>query len=497
MKSVKRVLSCAAAVALILALGTGTLASGGMSGEASGEASGGASGGAFGPASLTWEQSAALSRQNAAIWQEEGSSAYADERIVSKADDFTAVFAEGGTLSLVRSMIFTSGREAQSPNTTMHFADANFYGTAAAVLAGRDAELSLSDDLIVTTGEGANGVFSYGGAITMIDTVVECYGNENAHGIDAVQGGTICGEGIDVYTSGINSGAAATDTGGGTIELVDSALAARMAPGVYMDGDGVAHLENTTVTVGFDRDGNAVDWAFVTNDGRDGVSDETKPNTAEGLVLTGNAVITALDTDVTAPYGVKFHSQSATSQTGVLTMTGGSLTSTAYDVIYVTGANGSGVLDSVTCSPAEGRYLIRVCNLVPANLAEPGVGKKICAATGDFTLKNGIYTGDVWALNAAEEAEWGAQLEGASRYDNSLKLTVENATFTGAAIHVSELTLSDGAVWTVSGDSDIGVLTVESGCKAVLPARATVTVNGAATDELTAGSYENVHINLR
>ena len=484
MKALKQVLACAAAAALVLTLGTGALASG--------EASGGASG----PASLTWEQSAALSRQNAAIWQDEGSSAYADERIVSKENDFTAVFAEGGSLSLSDSVIFTSGREAQSPNTTMHFADANFYGTAAAVLAGTGAELALADDLIVTTGEGANGVFSYGGEITMTGTVVECYGNENAHGIDAVQGGTICGVGIDVYTSGINSGAAATDTGGGIIELVDSALAARMAPGVYMDGDGKASLANTTVTVGFDRDGNAVDWAYVTNDGRDGVSDETKPNTAEGLVLTGNAVITAADTDVIAPCGVKFHSQSATTQVGVLTMTGGSITSTACDVIYVTGANGSGVLDGVTCSPAEGRYLIRVCNLVPANLAEPGVGAKICAATGDFTLKNGVYTGDVWALNAAEEETWGAQLEDAGRYDNALKLAVESASLTGAAIHVAELTLSEGAVWAVTGDSDVGVLTVDAGCAVELPAGAVVTVNGAAADALTAGTYENVIITL-
>ena len=484
MTAIKRVLACAAAAALVLTLGTGALASG--------EPSGGASG----PASLTWEQSAALSRQNTAIWQEEGDASYADERIVSKENDFTAVFAEGGSLSLDRSVIFTSGREAQSPNTTMHFADANFYGTAAAVLVGTGGSLTLSDDLIVTTGEGANGVFSYGGGITMTDTVVECYGNENAHGIDAVQGGTIYGERIDVYTSGINSGAAATDTGGGTIELVDSALAARMAPGVYMDGDGKASLANTTVTVGFDRDGNAVDWAYVTNDGMDGVSEETKPNTAEGLVLTGNAVITAMDTDVIAPYGVKFHSQSATSQVGVLTMTGGSITSTAYDVIYVTGANGSGVLDGVTCLPAEGRYLIRVCNLVPANLAEPGVGAKICAATGDFTLKNGVYTGDVWALNAVEEETWGAQLDGAGRYDNSLKLTVENASFTGTAIHVSELILLDETVWTVTGDSDVGLLTVGAGCEVELPAGAVVTINGAAAGALTAGTYENVSITL-
>ena len=482
MKAVRRVMSCAAAAALTLTLGIGALASG--------EASGGASG----PASLTWEQSAALSRDNAAIWQAEGTASYADERIISKADDFTAVFAEGGSLSLDRSVIFTSGREAQSPNTTMHFADANFYGTAAAVLAGTGAELTLSDDLIVTTGEGANGVFSYGGGITMTNTVVECYGDENAHGIDAVQGGTIQGLNIEVYTSGINSGAAATDTGGGTIELVDSALAARMAPGVYIDGDGIAHLRNTAVTVGFDRGGNAVTEMYVTNDGMDGISEETKPNTAEGLVLTGNAVIMAEDSDVIAPYGVKFHSQSATSQVGVLTLTGGSITSTAYDVIYVTGANGSGVLDGVTCSAAEGRYLIRVCNLVPANLSEPGVGAKICAATGDFTLKNGEYTGSVWALNAGEEEIWGAQLDDARRYDNSLKLTLENAVWSGAAIHVSELTLADGAVWTVTGDSDIGLLTVGADCVVDIPVGAGVTVNGAAVTALPAGTYENVSI---
>ncbi|MGM9615186.1 MAG: hypothetical protein ACI3W7_06660 [Oscillospiraceae bacterium] len=478
----KKILTCVLTIGMILSLGVGAFASG--------EASGGVSGG---PASLSWEESAALSRESAVIWQEDGNESYRDTVIVSKDDDFTAVFAEGGALTMEDITILTSGREAQSPNTTMHFADANFYGTAAAVLAGVGAELTMDGAVIATTGEGANGVFSYGGIITLKNAVIETYGNENAHGIDAVTGGYIYGENIDVYTSGINSGVAATDTGGGTIVLVDSALASRMSPGVYMDGDGVASLTNTTVTVGFDRDGNVIDWAYVTNDGADGVSNETKINNAEGLVLTGNAEITATNTDVTAPYGVKFHSQSATSQVGVLNMTGGSITSTAFDVIYVTGANGSGVLDGVTCVPMEGRCLIRVCNLVPANLAEEGVGAKICAAAGDFTLKNGEYTGDVWALNASEEEEWGAQLDDASRYDNSLALTLENADWTGAAIHVSALTLADGAMWTVTGDSDIGTLTVGTDCGITVPDGASVTVNGKAM-ELAAGIYENVSI---
>ena len=150
MTAIKRVLACAVAAALALALGTGALASG--------EASGGASG----PASLTWEQSATLSRDNAAIWQDGGGASYADERIVSKENDFTAVFAEGGSLSLDRSVIFTSGREAQSPNTTMHFADANFYGTAAAVLAGTGAALTVADDLIVGQGELLEGLYRKG-----------------------------------------------------------------------------------------------------------------------------------------------------------------------------------------------------------------------------------------------------------------------------------------------------------------------------------------------
>ncbi len=93
------------------------------------------------------------------------------------------------------------------------------------------------------------------------------------------------------------------------------------------------------------------------------------------------------------------------------------------------------------------------------------MGAKICAGTGDFTLKGGDYAGNVWALNAEEEASWGAQLEDAKRYDNSLKLRVEDANWTGAAIHVNELTLTDGAVWTATGESDIALLTEEKGAE--------------------------------
>lgn len=468
-----------------------------VSAFASGEASGDMGGASMGPASLTWEQSADLSRESAVLWQEEGKSEYSDDIILSDADDFTAVFAEGGEMAIEDYTIVTTGREAQSPNTTMHFANANFYGTAAAVLAGVGAELSMEDCSVVTTGEGANGIFTYGGEVYLKDMYVACFGNENAHGVDAVQDGAIYGENIWVYTSGINSGVAATDTGGGLIDLKDSVLISAMAPGAYMDGDGVAVLENVTVMVGFDKQGEPVTEMYMSNSGMDGIAEETKENTAEGLVHTGNAVITAVNTDVTAPYGVKFHSQSSTSQVGVLTMTGGSITSTAFDVIYVTGANGSGVLDNVACTVAEGRYLIRVCNLVPANLEEPGVGAKICAGTGDFTLKNGEYAGDVWALNAAEEAEWGAQLEGANRYDNSLKLTVEDAAWTGAAIHVNELTLEKGAVWTVSGDSDAALLTVAAGAEVIVPAGGSITVDGEAVAALGEGSYTNVVITLK
>lgn len=472
-------------LALALMLSTGALASG--------EASGGAS---MGPASLTWDQSAELSRSAAEIWQDGGESSYSGGVILSDADDYTAIFAEGGVMDVEDYTIVTTGREAQSPNTTMHFANANFYGTAAAVLVGVGVELTIKDTAVATTGEGANGIFTYGGNVYLEDVTVVCFGNENAHGIDAVQDGAIYGENVYVYTSGINSGVAATDTGGGLINLKNSTLVSAMAPGVYMDGDGVAVLENVTVKVGFDKNGEAMTQMYMSNSGMDGVMEEMKENTAEGLVHTGNAVITATDTDVTAPYGVKFHSQSKTTQVGVLTMTGGSIRSTAYDVIYVTGANGSGVLDGVECIPAEGRYLIRVCNLVPANLAEPGVGAKICAGTGDFTLKNGEYTGDVWALNAQEEETWGAQLEGAGRYDNSLKLTVENAVWSGAAIHVNDLSLEEGTVWNVTGESDMAELTVAEGAQVVVPAGGTITVDGEAVGVLGAGSYSNVVITL-
>ncbi len=462
-----------------------------MSALASGEASGGM---AAGPASLTWEQSADLSRASAELWQDEGESAYAGGVILSDENDYTAIFAEGGVMTVADYTIATTGREAQSPNTTMHFADANFYGTGAAVLAGEGGELTMSDSSIVTTGEGANGVFTYGGTIWLEDVHIACFGKENAHGVDAVQNGAIYGENIWVYTSGINSGVAATDTGGGYIELKDSTLISAMAPGVYMDGQGVSLFENVTVQVGFDKDGSPVTEMYMTNSGADGVAEEMKENTAEGLVMTGDGQITAIDTDVTAPYGVKFHSQSSTTQIGILSMTGGSITSTAYDVLYVTGANGSGVLDGVDCTVAEGRYLIRICNLVPANLAEPGVGAKICAGTGDFTLRGGSYEGDAWALNAEEEATWGAQLEDASRYDNSLKLCIEDANWTGAAIHVNELALADGAVWTPAGESDIALLTVEKGAEIQLSADMSVTVNGEAVTDLGEGVYENVSI---
>lgn len=468
-------------LALMLLLSTGAMAASGETGGAS-----------MGPASLTWEQSAALSRESAVLWQTDGESAYADDMILADADDFTAIFAEGGAMTVEGYTIATTGREAQSPNTTMHFADANFYGTAAAVLAGEGARLTMENSAVVTTGEGANGIFTYGGEVYLKNVSVACFGHENAHGVDAVQNGAIHGENIRVYTSGINSGVAATDTGGGLIELTDSELTAAMAPGVYMDGDGVAVLDHVTVRVGFDKQGTPVSQMYMTKSGGDGIMDETRENTAEGLVLTGNAAITATDTAVTAPYGVKFHSQSRTTQVGVLSMTGGSIRSTAYDVLYVTGANGSGVLDGVECEVAEGRWLIRVCNLVPANLAEPGVGAKICAGSGDFTLQNGAYTGDVWALNAEEEAEWGAQLDDAKRYDNTLCLTVSNAEWTGAAIHVDSLTLAAGAVWTPNGASDIAELTIEPGASVTLSGSATV--DGKAVSALGAGVYTNVEI---
>lgn len=155
----KRIIACIMAVTMLLTLSVGAFASG--------EASGGPSGG---PASLTREQSAELSRSSAAIWQEAGNASYTDRRIVSKDDDFTAIFAEGGSLTVADSVIFTSGREARSPNTTMHFADANFYGTAAAVLAGQAA--GDSGIGMLTVGEGCEVVLPAGAVATVNGTAV-------------------------------------------------------------------------------------------------------------------------------------------------------------------------------------------------------------------------------------------------------------------------------------------------------------------------------------
>ena len=311
--------------------------------------------------------------------------------------------------------------------------EADFYGENSAVFATDGASLTLSDLVISTDGTHANAVFSYGEGTTVniSDSVIETSGNCSG-GLMTTGGGTMNAENLTIHTTGNSSAAIRSDRGGGTVNVTKGSYTT--------DGTGSPVIYST---------------AEIT------VSDAVLESTAsQGVVVEGSNSVTLNNVTLTADNNTKnsdksewyqavmiYQSLSGDAEEGeaFFTMNGGTLINKNGDIFFVNNTTAT-----ITLSGAE-----------IINEDEDGVFLRAAAAGWGSDGQNGGHV----LLNADGQVVNGDLLVDSI---SSLDLTLSgNSELNGAINSADEseeisVTIEDGSVWNLTGDSYITELNASS-----------------------------------
>lgn len=147
--------------------------------------------------------------------------------------DRSAIYLlNSGRLNLINPSIITSGNSSSMDASS-------FYGLNAAVLATSNSHAEIMGGSVITSGTGANGVFSTGKGtiVNLTGTTINCTG-EGGHGVDATLEGTLNLKDVDITTCGSHAAAIATDRGSGSINVEGGEATAygKDSPGIYSTG---------------------------------------------------------------------------------------------------------------------------------------------------------------------------------------------------------------------------------------------------------------------
>ena len=151
----------------------------------------------------------------------------------STADENAALAENGGTLDLTNATLTKSGDDTNGDNC-------NFYGLNSILLSvGEGSLATVSESTLSATSEGSNGIFATdSGTVYANDVKIDTTAG-NSRGLDATYDGTIVASGVTATTQGDHCATVATDRGGGSISLANSALstAGSGSPLLYSTGD--------------------------------------------------------------------------------------------------------------------------------------------------------------------------------------------------------------------------------------------------------------------
>ncbi len=333
---------------------------------------------------------------------------------------------------------------------------ADFYGTNAAVIAQNGGSLDISDSKIDTDAAYANAVFAYGegSTVNISDSTIET-SEHNSGGIMVTGGGTLNADNLHVTTQGGSSAAIRSDRGGGTITANGGSYETNGSgsPAIYStaditvnDAELISNVAQAIVVEGKNS---------VTLNNVDAVGNNTVQNSDKTDLLQAVMIYQSMSGD-------------ADSGKGTFTMNGGSLTSQNAGMFFVTNTVAEINLNNVKLNYATDD-LLRIQSEGWGNEGENG--GQVTLNAEDQSL-SGIITVD-------ENSNLNMYLKGSSDFngsiDNSGKVYVE---------------LEDGAVWTLTSDSDITGLTC--GKDAIRLNGHKLTVNGEEYTEGTESSGEAI-----
>lgn len=343
------------------------------------------------------------------------------ETYVSFGDDENALRIDGATVLLKDILIEKNG--GASSNTE----NGDFYGQNAGLLALNGAQVTIQNATVTTNAVNGNGVFSYGEGtrVTISDSTIRTTMN-NSGGIQTTGGGTMIAANLDVETQGNSAAAIRSDRGGGTVTVDGGSYMTNGtgSPAIYCTAD--ITVANATL----------------------------RANASEGVVVEGKNSVSLTDCEVTGNMDNTYNGdseenihcimiyQSMSGDAAVgeayFSAEGGSITSLAGDMFYVTNTDCEINLKDVAFSLANEVFL-----RVEGNSSSRGWGTA------------GANGGDVALTADAQTFEGNILVDEIS----SLNLTMKNKTSYTGAINPDgeggtvEVTLDGKSTWTLTADS--------------------------------------------
>lgn len=295
----------------------------------------------------------------------------------------------------------------------------NFYGLNAALVSKAASTITVSGAKISSSADGSNGVFSTGaGSVINVSNTTIQTTKGSSRGLDATMGGKINATNVTISTKGIHCAAIATDRGNGTINVTGGAMttAGQDSPGIYSTGT----IKVTGATI--------------------------KATGAEAAVVEGRNSITLTNVNIsgTKTNGVMLYqsfSGDAETGTAAFTMTGGTLSSMAGALFFITNTDAVASLKNVAIKNTTDTLISAAATSRWGTAGSNGGKLK-------FTADHETLSGKVICDNIS-----------------SVSMTLKNNTsFTGSINTDNKLakvvvSLDKSSKWNVKADSYVSALT--------------------------------------
>ena len=360
---------------------------------------------------------------------------YTDKTYISTGDDENALRVDGATATL--DSIIVDKASGASSNTE----DGDFYGQNAALLATNGADVTITNDNVVSAAQNGNGVFSYGsGTVVNISDSTITTSADNSGGIQTTGGGTTNAKNLTVETSGNSSAAIRSDRGGGT---------------VVVDGGTYTSNGNNSPAVYSTADITVSNAALTANNSEALVIEGKNSITLNNSTVSGKMSENGSSADENVHNVMIYQSMSGDAAVGTseFTMTGGSLTGNAGDMIYVTNTHSVINLSGVTIvnTDASGALLRVVGNSAKRGWGTAGAN----GAQVEFTADAQTLDGDV-VVDTISTLDFA--LTNNSTFTGTINI-IDNAEGGTAVDNNAVVTIEKGSTWTLTGDCTITSLT--------------------------------------
>lgn len=359
---------------------------------------------------------------------------YSGESYTSAGDDENALRIDGASVTLDGiSVDKASGASSNAES-------GDFYGVNAAILATNGAIVTITNATVTSSAQNGNGVFSYGSGTTVnISDSTITTAKDNSGGIQTTGGGTTNASNLTVSTEGNSSAAIRSDRGGGTVNVDGGTYTSNgyNSPAVYSTA--AITVKNAELT--------ANNSEALVIEGKNSI-------VLENCSVYGNMSSTnGASSNINVHNVMIYQSMSGDADVGtaVFSMTGGSLTSSSGDMIYVTNTHSVITLSGVELVN-DGGYLLYVAGNSAAN------GWGTAGANGAQVEMNA----DAQVLNGNIAVDSISTLSIVLKNGSSLTGTiniVENEQGGTAVSDNAAVTIESGCTWTLTGNCTISSLT--------------------------------------